>query len=163
MKVRLTNEQVFDIVYALKRDYPDLTKYDKRFNFAVSRTLANIQPIASDLITARNSGVPGYEEFEQKKSEIIKSFAKSVENNAPVFESDEIKQKCQDAVKKLANDNLEVIQERQKEIDIYNEILEQEVEVDIVQCKFEALPDNFNFDILRVLVKESDEELEEML
>lgn len=163
MKVYLTNQQIFDIVYSLKANYPDLTKCDKRFNFAVSRTLTNLRPIASDLIKARESGVQGYREFEIKKIEIVKRYASSIDDNVPVYPSDEAKIECQNEVIKLAEKFKNAIEEREREIEIYNEILEQEVEVDIIQCRFEALPSNFNFDVLRVLVKESDEEIEELL
>jgi len=163
MKVNLTNRQIFDIVYSLKANYPDLTKYDKRFNFAVSRTLSNIQPIASELVKSRESSVQEYREFESKKIETIKKYASSVNDNIPVFPSDEVKLECQNEVMKLVEKFKSAIEEREKEIEIYNEILKEEVEVDIIQCRFEALPTNFNFDVLRVLVKESDEEIEELL
>jgi len=157
MKTKLTNEQVFGIVYLLKTNYPDLTKYDKRFNFAVSRTLSNIQPIASDLIKARETGIERFKEFEKNKSDIINKYDKD-ENGKIVDEKN-----CQIEVDALAKEYKDALDERQKEIDIYNEILEQEVEVDIIQCKFEALPDNFDFNVLRTLCKESDEEIEAML
>jgi hypothetical protein len=158
MKTRLTNEQVFNIVYLLKSKYPDLEKYDKRFNFAVTRTLANIQPIAADILKARESGVKGYKEFEQKKISIIGFYSVS-----GVYKTDEDKQKCQEEVNKLVEDNKEILEERKKEVEIYNEILGQEVEVDVIPCKFEALPDNFDFNILRILCKENDDEIEAML
>lgn len=158
MKMNLTNEQVFNIVYTLKNKYPDLSKYDKRFNFAVSRTLANIQSIAVEILKAREPSNPKFKEFEQKKQEIIKQYSTNGE-----FKSDEEKQKCQEEVNQLAKENIEILDERNKEINIFNEILGQEVEVDILQCKFEALPSDFDFNILRVLVKESDEEIEAFL
>jgi len=159
MKTRLTNEQVFNIVYLLKTKYPDLEKFDKRFNFAVTRTLACLQPIAADILKARESGIPKYKEFEQKKQEIINKYSTNGE-----FKSDEEKQKCQEEVNQLVlGEYKEALEERQKEIQIFNEILGQEVEVDVVQCKFEALPQDFNFDILRILCKESDDVIEAML
>lgn len=158
MKINLTNEQVFNIVYVLKTKYEDLTKYDKRFNFAVTRTLSNLQPIASDLVKARESGVDKYKEFETKKQDLINKY--SVDGN---FKTDEDRNQCQLEVKTLAESYEEAIEERRKEVEIYNEILEQEVEVDIIQCRFEALPDDFDFDILRNLIKETDEEIEAML
>jgi hypothetical protein len=158
MKIKLTNEQVFNVVYVLKTKYPDLEKFDKRFNFAVTRTLAVLQPIAADLLRARESGVLKFAEFEQKKQSIISSHSVSGD-----FKSDEEKNNCQEEVIKLAEEYKEVLAERSKEIEIYNEILEQEIEVDVVQCKFEAIPNDFNFDILRILVKETDEEIEAML
>lgn len=163
MKVNLTNQQIFEIVYYLKSNYSDLTKCDKRFNFAVSRNIANLQPIVAELIKARESEVEGYKEFENKKIDIIKKYASSINDNVPVFPSDEVKIVCQEEVDKLVEEYSEVIKEREREVEIYNEILEQEVEVDIIQCKFEAVPTNFNFGVLRVMIKESDEEIEALL
>jgi len=157
MKTKLTNEQVFGIAYLLKTNYPDLTKYDKRFNFAVSRTLSNIQPIASDILKARETGIERFKEFDKNKSEIINKYEK--DENGKIIDS----KHCQSEVDNLVIEYKDAIEERQKEIDLYNEILQQEVEVDIIQCKFEALPDDFDFNILRVLVKESDEEIEVLL
>lgn len=158
MKTRLTNEKVFNIVYLLKTKYPDLEKYDKRFNFAVTRTLAYLQPIAADILKARESSLPKYKEFEQKKQDIINQH--TVNGN---YESDEEAQKCQSKVNVLVSEYGDVLVERNKEVTVFNEILEQEVEVDIIQCKFEALPQDFNFDILRPLVKETEQELENLL
>jgi len=158
MKTKLTNEQVFGMAFVLKSKYPDLTKYDKRFNFAVSRTLSNIQPIAADVLKARETGVERFIEFEEKKKLLVQEY--STDGN---FETDEKKQECQEKVNELAEEYKDALDERQKEVDIYNEILGEEVEVDIVQCRFEALPDDFDFDILRHLVKESDEEIEAMI
>jgi hypothetical protein len=164
MKTKMTNEKVFGMTYFLKNKYPDLTKFDKRFNFAVTRTLASLQPIASDLLKARETGVEKFKEFEQKKFEIVKTVADiSEDGTIKSFHSDEEKQKGQDQINKLAEGYKDALDERQKEINIYNEILSQEVEVDIIQCKFEALPEDFDFGILRILVKETDEEIEALI
>lgn len=158
MKMNLTNEQVFNIVYLLKSKYPDLTKYDKRFNFAVTRTLSCLQPIAAEILKARESGLPKFKEFEEKKQKVLNIYFINGE-----FKSEEEKIKCQEEVNQLVIEYKEALDERSKEIEIYNEILGQEVEVDVVQCKWEALPQDFNFDVLRIFCKESDEEIELML
>ena len=170
MKILLTNENVFNIVYVLKTDYPDLSKYDKRFNFAVSRNILNLQPIAAELLKAREPGIERFKDFEQKKEDIIRKYAILDERGNPIilndviqFSSEEEKEKGQLEVNNLIEEYRDALNERQKEIDIYNEILRQDVEVDIVQCSFNALPDNFNFDVLRCLVKETDEEIEGLL
>jgi len=159
MREKLTNEMVFGYVYTLKKSYPDLgsDKYDKRFNFAASRTISNLQPIASDLLKARETSLEKYKEFEVIKNSIIISY------NDGNFESDVDRNKCQQEVNELVKEYEDVLKERQKEIEIYNEILETEVEVDIIKCKFEALPNDFNFEILRGMVKETDDEIEELI
>lgn len=164
MKVQLTNEKIFTIVYVLKTKYPDLEKFDKRFNFAITRTLANLQPIAAEIIKARDSVIPKFKEFEQKKQDIIKKYSNGVDQDGnPKFESDELRNICQNEVIQLVDEYKETLDERKKEVDIYNEILEEEVEVEVIQCRFEALPNDFDFKNLRILVKETDEEIEALL
>lgn len=157
---KLTNEKVFEIAYLLKSKYIDLSKYDKRFNFAVTRNLAILQPIASDILKARESNVEGFKEFESKKEEIVKKYSSDGGNT---FISEEEKQKCQEEILSIVKDYTSAIEERQKEIKIFNEILSQEVELDIVQCSFNAVPEDFDFNICRIMIKETDKEIEVML
>jgi hypothetical protein len=164
MKVNLTNEEIFKTVYLLKKNYPDLSKYDKRFNFAISRTLENLLPIASQILKARETGIDKYKEFERVKLSIVKKYAVVDEEGlVQSFNSDEDKEKAQSELDSLIENYKDVIEERQKEIQIYNEILSEEVEVDIIPCSFVALPNDFNFQALRILVKETDEQIEAML
>ena len=158
MKTKMTNEKVFAIVYLVKTKYPELDKFDKRFNFAVTRTLASLQPIAADILKARESGLPKFNEFEKKRVDTINKYSDNGN-----FKSEEEKQFCQEEVNKLVIEYADTLNEREKEVKIYNEILQQEVEVDIVQCKWEALPNDFNFDVLRILCKETDDVIEAML
>lgn len=181
MKVSLTNEQIFEIVYLLSNLYSDLnnqdplqsnlSKYDKRFRFAYSRNIDNLGPIANDLIKARESEIPEYKEFEKKKFEIVKMYALKDSNGQPVsddnenymFPSVDDQNKAQEEMNKLVEDYSEAITGREKEAEIYNEILTQEIEVNVVQCSFESVPDNFPIKQLRVLIKETDDEIEAMI
>jgi uncharacterized protein YihD (DUF1040 family) len=79
------------------------------------------------------------------------------------FLSEEDRVRGQDLLKKLADEYKDAIDERQKEINIYNEILHEEVEVEIIPCKFEYIPNDFNIAVLRSLIKETDDELEDLL
>ena len=171
MKQQLTNEKVFNVAIVLKSNYTELSKYDKRFNFAVTRTLSNIQPIAADLVKARESGIERFKEFEEKREAILKSHTEldaqgnilKDEKGLNLFKSSEEREIGQEELNDLADEYKDALEEREKEIKIFNEILDEEVEVDIIQCKFEALPDDFDFENLRVLVKETDEEIEAMI
>lgn len=160
----MTNERVFEIVYLLKQNYPNLSKFDKRFNFAVSRTLVNLQPIANELIIARDTNLPNFIEFEQKKADIIRNHQiKDTNSDNLIFKSDEERNITQSEVNALAEEYKDAIHERQKEIDIYNEIISENVDVDIIQCSFNAVPEDFDFSILRDLIKETDEQIAELL
>lgn len=170
MKVKLTNEKIFNVVFLLKSKYPNLSEYDKRFNFAITRSLSTLRPIAVDIFQARNSGIVKYNEFEQRKANIIKMYAKLDINKNPIningdiqFNSEEAKEQAQIELNNLLEEYKDVLEERKKEIELYNEILQQEIEVDIVQCKFEAIPKDFDFDLLRFFIKESDEEIEALI
>jgi hypothetical protein len=164
MKFNFTNEKVLNYVLILKKQYADLLKYDKRFNFAVSRTISNLQPIAKEVFKLSETNVERFKEYEQKKEQLVKSIAMEVNDaGIPHFESVEDGERCKAEVAKLNEEYNDALVERQKEIDNFNEILNEEVEVDIVQCRFEALPYGFDFNTLRELVKETDEEIEELI
>jgi hypothetical protein len=159
MKTNLKNENVFEIAYLLKTKYLETSRFDKRFNFAVGRTLSNLQPIVEELIKSRESSIPRFKEFEQKRMLILKKYQKEEGK----FESDEDKIKATEEVKNLVEEYKDALEARDKEAKAYNEILEQEIEVDIVQCKFEALPNDFDFNNLRIMLKETDEEIEALI
>lgn len=151
-------------MYLLKQNYPNLSKFDKRFNFAVSRTLVNLQPIANELIIARDTNLPNFIEFEQKKADIIRNHQiKDTNSDNLIFKSDEERNITQSEVNALAEEYKDAIHERQKGIDIYNEIISENVDVDIIQCSFNAVPEDFDFSILRDLIKETDEQIAELL
>jgi hypothetical protein len=60
----------------------------------------------------------------------------------------------------------DALSERQKEIEIYNELLMEEIEIDICQTSFRYLPDSVNNSttkILRSMIKETDEEIEAII
>jgi len=172
MKQLMTRENLFEFWYVLKNEVGNV-KFDKRFDYARNRTLENITPEISEIIKARKSGVPKFDEFETKRNSIIETYAMKdsdgnyiVSNGSYSFVSEEINKEATDKLIELGIEYKDSIEERQKEIDIYNEIIKEEIEVDIVRTTFNAFPNEVGdrfMKILRPMIKETDEELEVLI
>jgi hypothetical protein len=173
MKLRLTRERVFQIWYVLHNlKVPEGEKLDRRFDFARNRTMDNIGPEVAEIVKARQSGVSRYDEFVNKRNDILSQYANKdadgnpiVNGNQYAIDSDKMNEASQ-KIHDLVNDYKDALEERQKEIDIYNEIVGEEIEVDIVQCSFAALPNFVNEEftkVIRPMIKETDEEIENLL
>jgi hypothetical protein len=173
MKHLMTREELFVFWYVLKNEIDEGAKYDKRFDYARNRTLENITPEVSELMKARKSGIPKFDEFEVKRSALIDNYAmkdssgKHVVNDGVYsFASEEIEKEATEKLINLGIEYKDAINEREKEIDIYNEIVKEEIEVDIVKTTFKSFPDSVSDQftrILRPMIKETDEEIESII
>lgn len=173
MKQFMTREQVFELWYVLKHCIPEGTKLDKRFDFARNRTIDNLTPEVTEIIKARESGIERYNEFESKRNELIDKYCLKDENgnfvnsgDKYVFNSLEDEKEAYNKLRDLADEYKDALNERQKEIDIYNEIVKEEIEVDIVKTTFKAIPDLVDeafTKVLRSMIKETDDEIEAMI
>lgn len=173
MKQMMSREKLFEIWYILKNEYFDNIKLDKRFDYARSRNLYNFNPEAEQIVKARKSEIKEFEVFETKRKSILDTYSLKDENDKPVlngdkcvFKSKEDEKKVTELLKNLAEEYKDVLSERQKEIDIYNELIQEEIEVDIVKTSFKYFPEQMNSEftfVLRPMMKETDEELENLL
>ncbi|HON82630.1 MAG TPA: hypothetical protein PLI22_00665 [Caldisericia bacterium] len=172
MKQMLTRERIFELYYVLQNGIPADVKLDKRFDFARNRTLDNLRPEVREIIKARETGLDKFKEFEMKRKAILEENCIRDENGKPLLKndsyvfSDDIEKDVSQKLLDLTNEYKDALEERQKEIQIYNEIIKEEIEVDIVKTTFRAFPDlvNNNFTkILRPMIKETDEEIEQIL
>ena len=59
----------------------------------------------------------------------------------------------------------EALDGRNREVQAYNEIVDEEIEIDICKCSFKNFPDinPSQFELLKPMIKETQEELEEMM
>jgi hypothetical protein len=173
MKLKLTRERIFAIWYVLSNlKLPENEKIDKRFDFAKNRTLENIAPEIAEIIKARKSGIPRFDEFTTKRNEILSNLAIKDSNGNPNIINNQYnidpdkKQEAAKAIQSLTSLYQDAIDERQKEVNIYNELITEEIEADITQVSFIALPsivsDEFT-KVIRPMIKETDEQLEALL
>jgi len=174
MKMSLSRQAIVEIFYVLNELLnEEKSKFNKGFTFAVTRTMDSIKPEVRAIIEARETGVDKYKEYEEKKMELVSKYASKDENGEPVsensqwtFPSPEVKTKAQEELNAIRGDYEEAIQERAKEIDLYNELAAEEVEIEICQTSFERLPDDllpYQFEALRPMIKETDEEIEALI
>lgn len=173
MKQKLTRERVFAIWYVLTNlKVPETEKIDKRFDYAKNRTIDNITPEVAEIIKARKSGVPLFDEYEAKRNEILAENAGKDETGNPIISNnkyvimDANKEDVNNQLQQLTETYKDALTERQKEIELYNELINEEIEVDIVQASFIALPNFVNEEfttVIRPMIKETDEEIEALL
>ena len=173
MKQMMSRQKLFELWYVLKNEYFDNIKLDKRFDYARSRNLYNLNPEAEQIIKSRKTEIKELETFENKRKQILDTYGCKDEkgeiilkNNTCVFKSKEDEKKVSELLKNLSEEYKDVLSERQKEIDIYNELIQEEIEVDIVKTSFKYFPEQMNSEftfVLRPMMKETDEELENLL
>lgn len=155
MLISLTRNRLFEIWYVLKNHFKEDMELDKRLTFARNLNVNNLQPMMTELVTARQTGIEAFREYAEKRDAIVQE--------EPANEMNEDKQKRMD---ELNDQYKDAISERQKEVDIYNELLSEEIEFDLVKVSFKALPDSLPPDVLNVIrpiIKETNEEIAEMV
>jgi len=163
MRRSLTRESIFEMFIILKRDFKDDVVYDNRFSFAMDRNLNNLIGETESLIKARKSSIPEFNEFESKRNDIIKKYVVPGTNSS--FSTQEDEKKCQDEIIELTKVYEKAIADRTEEVKLYNEILTEEIEVDIVQAPFKSFPqlNRVQMRALRPMFKETDEQIAEII
>jgi len=173
MKTKLTRERIFQIWYVLTNlKVPENEMLDKRFDYAKNRTLDSLTPEVTEIVKARKSGIPKYDEFDTKRKEILMKYASKDEQGNPVINGNQFSingenlEEANKSLNELTETYKEALDERQKEIDIYNEIINEEIDIDITQLSFNALPNFVKEEftkVIRPMIKETDEEIEGLL
>jgi len=172
-RVELPREHIFQLWAVLRLGYQDAEKLDKRFVFARNRTIENLTPEVTEIINARRSGIPEYEQFQQERTQILEKYCARNDDGTPVveneqyaFSDDGVRSAAEAEVATLSDKYKETLEARTKEIDVYNQIISESVEVDITKVTFDAFPKEISSDdleLLRVMAKETDEQIAEML
>lgn len=144
-------------------------KGDKRFKFAINRNLEYFEPeIKAIRETQKDSSE--YSEFLQKRQLIGKEFADRDENGNPkiqliegneVFLITERKDEANAKVSELVEEYKEVLEEKEREMKQFKDLMEEEVETDVCKISFKYLPDNADYISLKYIIKETPEEIEE--
>lgn len=142
---------------------------DKRFKFAVARNLEYFVP-EMNAIQETQKESPEYEEYLDKRRKLGEEFVDRDENGKPkvqlvegqeVFIITEKKDEANAKVVELVKEYAEVIEEKKKEISQFNELMEEEIEIDVCKISFEYLPEDADYIKLQSIIKETPEEIEE--
>jgi hypothetical protein len=155
MLKKLKNYQILDLVDAIMQIGERKIKSNKKFSYAV---ILNDEIIQPHLKAIQSVAVPSesYNEFETKRIEILNTYAKIDDignvvmdnNQGVVFKSEEDDAKARKEIDALANEYSDVLDERNKEITEYNELLSVEIEVDIATVLLDDIPDEIGEDIV---------------
>jgi signal recognition particle GTPase len=176
MKTKLSREQIFAMYYVLseellKGDKNNINNFDKWFSMATNRTLELIEPEIRNIMIARNTGVKEYQEYIANREEILKKYSIKDEKGQPVivngqytFPTEDVQNNVTKELTELLEKNKDVIEKRNKEVQAYNEIIQEVIEVDVCTCSFKYFPNitPIQFEALKPMIKESLEELEKM-
>jgi len=114
-----------------------------------------------------------YKEFEQKRIELVNKYQLKDEANNPLVKDDgthdfgENVEVLENEWKKLRAKYKSSIDERDEINKQYEEILKEDVELKVIKISFNDLPDDIieatEFNIMKLLIKETDDELDELL
>ena len=114
-----------------------------------------------------------YKEFEQKRLELVTKYQLKDEENNPLVKEDGTHdfgagEAALDVEwKKLRAEYKSSIDEREEINKQFEEILKEDVELKVIKINFNDLPDDIieatEFDIMKLLIKETDDELDELL
>ncbi|MEM4260968.1 MAG: hypothetical protein QXG00_07040, partial [Candidatus Woesearchaeota archaeon] len=137
------------------------------------RNIELLEPEVRNIMVARQTSVKEYTEYIQKREEVLKKDCKKdekgnpiIENNQYTYENDEIKNNVSLELAKLIEQYKGAIEARNREVQAYNEIIEEQIEVEVCKCSYKYFPDNItpsHFEVLKPMIKETVEELEAML
>lgn len=114
------------------------------FGYAVNKNISIIKP---EIEALQKVATPAKEflEFDQKRIDIVKKYAKKddkgdfiVKDNQ--YDVGENRELVEQEVEALKEENRVVIDARDKQINEYNTLLEEEVKVDLYKVKLESVP-----------------------
>lgn len=141
----MKNKDILTLNEALK----SLNLKGAKFAYVVARNIEVLKPEITALVEAAKQS-DEYKEYEAKRVEICKEHAEKDENNEPVLinkgtVSEEYKiadQKSFEAsLKKLNDENKEVIRAREKQIEEFNSLLEENKDINFHKVSLKDVPD----------------------
>lgn len=152
----LKNRQVLDLAEGLARiEKKELKNSTAIFNYAVLLNQDIVSGKGQAIIKMSNVS-EDYIEFENKKEELIKGYAEKDENENIIYTDEnqnwaKIKEGCEEELKQALNkfveENKSVIEKREKDIEDFKKVLDEEVELDIYEIDIKDIPDEIGRDL----------------
>lgn len=164
--VKVTRHRLIEIWNTL---YKIKELEDKALSFYIVRNLAFIEDEIKSITTLQNSVKPTAEfnEFEGKRILLAKSMAKKdsegnpvIINNVFIFNDNA---EWLEKFNALTTEYKDVIVEHDKVINEYNQLMNEEIEVEFKKIPFKLLPDNINYNAVKDIIKETEEEVESLI
>lgn len=153
--IKISRRDLISLHNTIKEFLPE--KNTLYFTHAANRTLANIQPEIQELANLEQKTLPTEEEREylQKEASLVREFGVKEKNYLEI--DSERKDEFKVSFDKLQEENKELRETYIKKTSDFQEILNDEIEIDVVQCSLEHLPQeltNDQYNALKVLIKE---------
>ena len=136
----MTKSELFELYVGLK----SITNLKGvKFNHAIARNINKIEPEIKALQKSLEAS-DEFNEYEKKRVELAKEHAKKVdgepllENNRYIMEDKEAFDK---AFEEFKLDYTEVIEAREKQAEDYNELLEEDTDIELYKIDLENIPE----------------------
>lgn len=145
---------------------------DKALTFYIVRNIKSWRPEIDSIQAQQESIKPSKEfnEYESKRIELGKKYAEKSDNDFEPIISNGVfvfsqanREKWQEEYNKLTEEYHEVISQQDKSINVFNSIMREDIEIEYYPIPYELLPDDINIDIVFDIVKETDEEIEQII
>ena len=175
MKLNLKRSELVELNMDLdETSKNDKEVFDKRFIYGVHRNLEYFKPEMESIRNTQKEPLR-FQEFQNKIQQIGMESADKDEQGNPkletkgsnqVFVITEKREEANRRLMELQNEYQDVIEEQKKNIEIFNQLMDESIEIDICPISFKYFPDRYNIskhNILKRIIKESDKELEAML
>jgi hypothetical protein len=154
---------IWNFLYKLKE------ASDKALTFYVVRNLAFLEDEVKSITSLQESTKPSeeYIEFDTKRMELNKKHAKTDANGEPIIRNNVFIFKDPEAWRedfnKLTTEYVEVITEQDKTINEYQQLMAEEIELPFKKIPYTLLPDTVNYDEVKLIIKETEEEVERII
>lgn len=148
MKITITNRQVLDIFSGLKRLNSEIKyKDNERFIYAINKNLDILRAFIKRLDAVYSSNA-NFERYDRERVNLLIRFAKTNENNEVITEETangsvfvlEDQEAFNKEFEKLQIKYKEIIKERKRQLKVFNEMLDESVEVDFYSIYKSNLP-----------------------
>lgn len=152
----LKNYQILDLMEAFTKIGKTKFTSNKRFSYALILNEETLLPKVKALMEISKPS-DSYEEYETKRNEIVSKYAETdsdgniilKDNRWVVFKPD-VKDDALNELKELDDANSDILEERQKDINDYNDILNTDVELVIETLSLDDIPDELGEDIFLI-------------
>ena len=157
---KLKNYQVLDLTEAFSRISQLKFESTKKFSYAVVLNDETLKPRIKALLEVSKPSEK-YAEYESKRNSIIQKYAKTdsdgtiiLRENKWVVFSDGMAETASTEVNTLNEEYSDVLAQRDNDIEQYNTILNEEVELSIVSVSLDDIPDIIGQDmfLMRLLI-----------
>lgn len=168
LKVKLNNRELIDFFDAMKK----ISETEKNKKMFTNALIYNEEKLKADVNSVLGCAIPSpeYSEYEKKRGDLIEKYAERDEDGNMVVDETsrlikikiESYKEAKEKFDSLAKEYSGIIQKRQKDLQEYYDLLDEEVEIEIKQVSIDYFPDYINKVMMRALkpmVKEETDEL----